>query len=65
MRLPRQPGFKEARYAHLLCGPVEVGAAEPEQGIERKASDRDRIAALESAVEELKREFEEFRKRFE
>src|SRR5580658_7502216 len=21
--LPRQPGTKEARYAHLLCGPVE------------------------------------------
>jgi uncharacterized protein YceH (UPF0502 family) len=65
VRLPKQPGFKEARYAHLLCGPVEAGAAEPEQGTERKASDRDRIAVLESAVEELKREFEEFRKRFE
>src|ERR1044072_6711483 len=28
MRLPRQPGRKESRYAHLLAGPVEVEANE-------------------------------------
>jgi hypothetical protein len=27
--LPRQPGTKEARYTHLLCGPVEAIAAAP------------------------------------
>jgi len=26
-RLPRQPGHKEARYAHLLCGPAAADAA--------------------------------------
>ena len=33
-RLPREPGRKEMRYAHLLGGPVDVAAAahpEPEQ----------------------------------
>src|ERR1035441_7973758 len=27
--LPRQPGSREARYAHLLGGPVEAAAREP------------------------------------
>jgi uncharacterized protein len=27
--LPRQPGTKEARYAHLLCGPVESIRQQP------------------------------------
>jgi len=52
--LPRQPGQKEDRYAHLLCGqpslpePVRpVSMAEPDPGI------ADRIEALESAVTRL------------
>jgi uncharacterized protein YceH (UPF0502 family) len=34
--LPRQPGSREARYAHLLGGPVEAGSREP--GLERRGS---------------------------
>ena len=30
--LPRQPGTKEARYAHLLSGDVETWAPEPDSG---------------------------------
>jgi uncharacterized protein YceH (UPF0502 family) len=61
-RLPRQPGSRESRWAHLLSGDVEVAeeapAAPPVRG-------DDRITALEREVAELKRQFEEFRRNFE
>ena len=55
-RLPRQPGQKELRYAHLLSG--EVRFTEPE-------AEPDRIGKLEKEVEDLKKQFEQFRKQFE
>jgi len=69
-QLPRQPGFKEQRYTHLFSGPVELApeaAAEPDTAPAsvRGPSDRDRIAALETALADLRREFDEFRRRFE
>lgn len=63
-KLPRQVGFKEQRWAHLLAGDVEV-AEEAASTAERGPSDRERIAALEREVADLKREFEEFRRKFE
>ena len=64
VRLPRQMGQKEVRYAHLLSGEVEMSAleAEPEA---RPEIDPDRIGKLEREVADLRREFEEFRKKFE
>ena len=62
-KLPRQSGFKEPRYGHLLSG--ELAAAEEPPAAGRTPSDRDRIAALETAVADLRKEFEEFRKNFE
>ena len=64
VRLPRQMGQKEVRYAHLLSGEVEMSAqeAEPEAMPE---IDPDRIGKLEREVADLRREFEEFRKKFE
>jgi len=54
--LPRQPGAREARYAHLLCGMPEtsevaahVKASSPSRLEELEA----RIAALEARVTEL------------
>ena len=64
-RLPRQPGFKESRYAHLLSGDVDTVDEAVATGPERAPSDRDRIAALEAALSALRAEFDEFRKRFE
>lgn len=67
-QLPRQAGFKEQRYTHLLCGDVEVAAEAAPAAVpvvERGSGDRERIAALESALAELRREFDEFRRRFE
>ncbi len=72
--LPRQPGTKEARYAHLLGGDVEappMGAAAeaaatagPTSG-ERIARLEDEVATLQSEVAELKQQFAAFRKQFE
>ena len=64
-RLPRQTGFKEARSAHLLSGPVTATAEAPPAPVERTSSDRDRIAALEAGLADLRRQFEEFRRNFE
>ena len=63
-RLPRQAGFKEQRYVQLLAGDVDVSAEAPPSS-ERAPSDRDRIAALEQALADLQRQFDEFRRKFE
>ena len=75
IKLTRQAGQKEARFAHLLAGEVDV-----EQLIEepasnraaRRASDAEKVAALEqrvealsAEVENLSRQFAEFKKQFE
>jgi uncharacterized protein YceH (UPF0502 family) len=68
-KLPRQAGFKEARWAHLLAGEVETADEAPAAAAgstpEPAPSDRERIAALERGLEDLKREFEQFRRNFE
>jgi uncharacterized protein len=68
VRLPRQPGTKESRYAHLLSGEVSSVEAPPEPPRPRQ----DRFAALEAEisllrreVEDLKRQFADFRRQFE
>ncbi len=72
--LPRQPGTKEARYAHLLSGDVESWEPEPEResAISSGSPDSDRMARLEEEVAGLQKElaglrqeFADFRKRFE
>jgi len=72
--LPRQPGNKEARYAHLLSGDVEVREAPQvkEAAISSSATENARMTGLESEVAglqkevaDLKRQFAEFRKQFE
>jgi uncharacterized protein len=68
-RLPRQPGFKEVRYAHLFCGDIAdrepASDTAPAEPLERSRSDRERITVLEAEMAALKREFEEFRRKFE
>jgi uncharacterized protein YceH (UPF0502 family) len=59
-KLPRQPGHKEARYAHLLSGepsveaPAESAAAPPPS----------RVAQLETELQQLHSQFEEFKQTF-
>jgi hypothetical protein len=60
-RLARQPGQKEARFAHLLCGAPAMesspsAASEPPIG---------RVAQLEKDLQDLRTEFDELKRRFE
>ena len=68
--LPRRPGQKELRYAHLLAG--EVSFDTPDAMPVRREASPDRIAVLEASIEELRKEvadlrtqLDEFRKQFE
>ena len=66
VRLPRQPGQKDGRFAHLLSGEVNVDALpEPERVVSRRVNMEERVEALAAEVETLKQQFEEFRKQFE
>jgi hypothetical protein len=66
--LPRQPGAKEVRYAHLLSGAVEalpaasVSDAPAETG---RAAHEERIAQLETTVAELRQEFAALREKID
>lgn len=64
--LPRQPGTKEARYAHLLTGPIEAAlSARPEAAavsMPQADGQEQRIAQLEATVAELKQEVAALRK---
>ena len=64
-RLPRQPGRKEQRYAHLLSGPPEIsdeGTAAPvEPARARVMAENERITALETEVATLRDEVAELR----
>ncbi|HKO61772.1 MAG TPA: YceH family protein [Pyrinomonadaceae bacterium] len=65
VRLPRQPGQKEARYAHLLSGEVPVEETSSESSPARSRGREDRVAALESEIETLKTEMAQLREQFE
>ena len=60
--LPRAPGMREQRWAHLLCGPVSVEQA---AGFAATEAQRDvlesRVAALESEVAELRSALQDVR----
>ncbi len=77
-QLPRQPGRKESRYAHLLAGKPEIPEEEEEgeRHLERATlevrADNERIARLEAEtvvlrqeLEALKEAFDRFKSQFE
>jgi uncharacterized protein YceH (UPF0502 family) len=76
VRLERQPGQKEARYAHLLSGPVAaesafhsssnvVTSAQKEAANERLEKLEQEVGSLREEVSALRETFEEFKKQFE
>ncbi len=76
VRLSRQPGQKETRFAHLLAGEPSVEqVAEPEDRQrptrtsrnepERMTKLEQEVEALSTELERLRQQFEEFRKQFE
>ncbi|MEW6738084.1 MAG: YceH family protein [Acidobacteriota bacterium] len=67
-KLPRQPGTKESRYAHLLAGDVEVEEKTivlPVTPALDSVSDDERIVRLEEEVETLKQELDELKRQFQ
>jgi uncharacterized protein YceH (UPF0502 family) len=76
-KLPRQAGQKEVRYAHLLCGEINIEQLEEPAGSrvdyrsprlndsEKVVGLEERVKALSAEVESLRRQFEEFKKQFE
>ena len=72
VKLERLPGQKDARYAHLLSGPIDMERVAAAAAAPRVSGGSERIDALEqevgrlrSEVDELKSTLEEFRKQFE
>lgn len=66
VRLPRQPGQKEARVAHLLSGEVSIENLPDDPAPARsRRSENDRVATLEAEVETLKTEVAQLREQFE
>ncbi len=61
--LPRQPGTKESRFAHLLSGEVEAGELPMPRTVARSSSssEEERVSRLEEAVAALQNEVGELR----
>jgi len=78
-KLPRQPGSRESRYLHLLCGEAPAVTAEPaaipaaprqqmaagSSRDERIASLEQRIESMDGKIDNLTSMFDDFRKKFE
>jgi uncharacterized protein len=65
VEMARRPGQKEVRYAHLLSGPPTDAPAETQIDIAPAEPRRDRIAELESSLDEVRRELAALRSQFE
>ena len=76
VKLPRQPGTKESRYAHLLAGEIQIeereasprlepATLEVRQENERLARLEDEVARLRAELADLSQQFIEFKKQFE
>ncbi len=75
IKLSRQAGQKEARFAQLLAGEVkteELDSAQPVTKQTRKSAEAEKVVSLEhrvetlaAEVEGLRRQFDEFKKQFE
>lgn len=69
-RLPRQAGFKEVRFAHLLSGEPPAQTAAPAPAAQDARDDpaarlHARVDRLEAEVADLQRQFADFKKQFE
>jgi len=63
-KLPRQPGTKETRYAHLLGGTPATPAVQPVPGPSRMAQLEGELAALREELGRLRADFEAFKGQF-
>jgi uncharacterized protein YceH (UPF0502 family) len=76
VRLPRQPGQKEVRFAHLLSGEIDVESMAEQIPASRTIPSRrpesekvekleQEVAALTAEVRSLQEQFDDFKKQFE
>lgn len=66
VRLAREAGRRDSRYAHLFSGPVAEATTEPEATAQSRGPDEgDRLTRLELLVEQLTREVAELRSRMD
>jgi len=66
LRLPKQPGSREHRWAHLLCGPANLPTGHGQAGAgedSHNAALEERIARLENEVSELRAEISQIAER--
>ncbi|HEV2665727.1 MAG TPA: DUF480 domain-containing protein [Blastocatellia bacterium] len=68
VRLPRQPGSRESRFAHLLSGPVETEPGEVRlhqaPSVQKAQAENDKVAKLEEEIATLRRELSELKQQF-
>jgi uncharacterized protein YceH (UPF0502 family) len=62
--LPKQSGWREPRYMHLLGGPVDMAALAEAPAGRGAAPSNDRVTQLEIQVEALRAELEQLRQEF-
>ena len=67
VRLPREPGKRESRYAHLFCGDVGFPPELEESDVSGSASlaGRDRLGLMERDLKALRDEIEEIKSRLD
>ncbi len=67
VKLPREPGKRESRYAHLFSGNPQPSTVPTMQSdsVEITVSDRQRIVTLEKQVQELQLGLDELRQKYE
>lgn len=67
VKLPREPGRRESRYAHLFSGEVEVpDSAAPAMPVSRVTPPQsERLNDLEQLVHELREELEDIKRKLE
>lgn len=67
VKLPREPGMRESRYAHLFSG--EVQAPEASETVQAagafSSADQERLAQLEELVSALRQELNELKRKVE
>lgn len=61
VKLERQPGRKESRYGHLLCGKMAAEESDGAAGPEHELPAAERIKALEEKFEIIQQELQELK----